>query len=176
MELGWANYNHKVQITQPESPIMRLKYAVATLAVLSLPVGSAMADSFWRNVISSGATTGSTYLTFKDHKLVVAAQDDAGSFVASDGTWKPPCRKSGPTTLACKPPTWNWPTPSSRKTLLPSDSTRSKKCRFPKRHFFVCTMTIHSRVTGYIQSCRATMPVLIRLLLIANLKRMPSSS
>ena len=64
---------------------MRLKYAVATLAVLSLPVGSAMADSFWRNVISSGATTGSTYLTFKDHKLVVAAQDAAGSFVASDG-------------------------------------------------------------------------------------------
>jgi uncharacterized protein (TIGR02448 family) len=64
---------------------MRLKYAVATLAVLSLPVGSAMADSFWRNVISSGATTGSTYLTFKDHKLVVAAQDDSGSFVASDG-------------------------------------------------------------------------------------------
>jgi uncharacterized protein (TIGR02448 family) len=64
---------------------MRLKLAVATLALLSLPVGSAMADSFWRNVISSGATTGSTYLTFKDHKLIVAAQDDAGSFVASDG-------------------------------------------------------------------------------------------
>ncbi|WHS63306.1 DUF2388 domain-containing protein [Pseudomonas sp. G2-4] len=65
--------------------MMRLKLAVATLALLSLPVGSAMADTFWRNVISSGATTGSTYLTFKDHKLIVAAQDDAGSFVASDG-------------------------------------------------------------------------------------------
>ncbi|WP_455806011.1 DUF2388 domain-containing protein [Pseudomonas fluorescens] len=65
--------------------MMRLKLAVATLALLSLPVGSAMADSFWRNVISSGATTGSTYLTFKDHKLIIAAQDDAGSFVASDG-------------------------------------------------------------------------------------------
>ncbi|SCY86570.1 DUF2388 domain-containing protein [Pseudomonas sp. NFACC37-1] len=64
---------------------MRLKLAVATVALLSLPVGSAMADTFWRNVISSGATTGSTYLTFKDHKLIVAAQDDAGSFVASDG-------------------------------------------------------------------------------------------
>ena len=64
---------------------MRLKLAVATLALLSLPVGSAMADSFWRNVISSGATTGSTYLTFKDHKLIIAAQDDAGSFVASEG-------------------------------------------------------------------------------------------
>ncbi|PRA70120.1 ribonucleotide reductase [Pseudomonas sp. MYb187] len=64
---------------------MRVKFAVATLALLSLPVGSAMADTFWRNVISSGATTGSTYLTFKDHKLVVAAQDDAGSFVASEG-------------------------------------------------------------------------------------------
>ena len=69
---------------------MRLKYAVATLAVLSLPVGSAMADSFWRNVLSSGATTGSTYLTFKDHKMIVAAQDDAGSFVASDGAIRGP--------------------------------------------------------------------------------------
>ncbi|KQN44601.1 ribonucleotide reductase [Pseudomonas sp. Leaf48] len=64
---------------------MRFKLAIATIALLSLPVGSAMADSFWQNVISSGATTGSTYLTFKDHKLIVAAQDDAGSFVASDG-------------------------------------------------------------------------------------------
>lgn len=64
---------------------MRLKFAVVTLALLSLPVGSAMADGFLRDVISSGATTGSTYLTFKDHKLIVAAQDDAGSFVASDG-------------------------------------------------------------------------------------------
>lgn len=64
---------------------MRLKLAVATLALLALPVGSAMADTFWRNVISSGATTGSTYLTFKDNKLIVAAQDDAGRFVASDG-------------------------------------------------------------------------------------------
>lgn len=65
---------------------MRLKLAVATLALLSLPVGSAMADSFWRDVLSSGATTGSTYLTFRhDRKLIVAAQDDAGSFVASDG-------------------------------------------------------------------------------------------
>ncbi|MET3716295.1 uncharacterized protein (TIGR02448 family) [Pseudomonas sp. PvP001] len=42
--------------------------------------------------IPSGATcfpraprTGSSYLTFKDHKLIIAAQDDAGSFVASEG-------------------------------------------------------------------------------------------
>jgi uncharacterized protein (TIGR02448 family) len=64
---------------------MRFKVAVTTIALLSLPVGSAMADSFWRNVLTSGATTGSTYLTFKDNKMIVAAQDDAGSFVASDG-------------------------------------------------------------------------------------------
>src|SRR5476649_1515982 len=124
MELAWVIYNQTVQITHPESPTMRLKYAVATLAVLSLPVGSAMADSFWRNVISSGATTGSTYLTFKDHKLIVAAQDDAGSFVASDGgirglTWKPPCRKSAPTTRASKPRTWNWRMRSWRRTPSP---------------------------------------------------------
>lgn len=69
---------------------MRRTLAVATLALLSLPVGSAMADGFWRDVISSGATTASTYLTFKDHKLIVAAQDDAGSFVASEGAIRGP--------------------------------------------------------------------------------------
>lgn len=69
---------------------MRFKTAIAAAALLSLPVGSAMADSFWHNVISSGATTASTYLTFKDHKMIVAAQDDAGSFVASEGTIRGP--------------------------------------------------------------------------------------
>ena len=73
---------------------MRLKLAVATFALLSLPVGSAMADTFWRNVISSGATTASSYLTSKDHTLVVAAQDDAGSFVASEGAIRGPYLES----------------------------------------------------------------------------------
>lgn len=69
---------------------MRVKYVVATLALASLPLASAMADPFWRNVLSSGATTGSTYLTSRDHKLVVATQDDAGSFVASNGEIRGP--------------------------------------------------------------------------------------
>ncbi|AZE26536.1 Ribonucleotide reductase, alpha subunit [Pseudomonas chlororaphis subsp. aureofaciens] len=69
---------------------MRFKTAVATLALLSLPVGSAMADSFWRNILSTGATTASTYLTSKDHKLVAAAQDDASSFIASEGSIRGP--------------------------------------------------------------------------------------
>jgi len=69
---------------------MRLKIAAVTLALLALPVGSAMADGFLRQVLSSGATTGSTYLTFRHHKLIVAAQDDASSFVASDGTIRGP--------------------------------------------------------------------------------------
>ncbi|MCY1185205.1 hypothetical protein D3C81_512800 [compost metagenome] len=69
---------------------MRLKTVIAAAALLSLPVGSAMADTFWRNVISSGATTASSYLTSKDHKMIVAAQDDAGSFVASEGAIRGP--------------------------------------------------------------------------------------
>ncbi|WP_095081845.1 DUF2388 domain-containing protein [Pseudomonas sp. Irchel s3h17] len=73
---------------------MRFKLATATLAMLSLSAGSAMADSFWQEVISSGATTASTYLTFKDHKMIVAAQDDAGSFVASDGNIRGPFLES----------------------------------------------------------------------------------
>jgi len=69
---------------------MRLKTAVVTLALLSVPVCSAMADDFVRHVLSSGATTGSTYLSFRHHKLIVAAQDDADSYVASNGSIKGP--------------------------------------------------------------------------------------
>ncbi|MBD1550141.1 DUF2388 domain-containing protein [Pseudomonas typographi] len=69
---------------------MRVKPVILSAALFCLPLGPAMADSFLRNVVSSGATTGSTYLTFKDHKMVVAAQDDAGSFVASDGAIRGP--------------------------------------------------------------------------------------
>lgn len=73
---------------------MRFKTAIAAPALLSLPVSSAMADTFWRNVLSSGATTASTYLTSRDHKLVLAAQDDAGSFVASEGAIRGPFLES----------------------------------------------------------------------------------
>ncbi len=69
---------------------MRRPLAIASLTLLTLASASAMADTFWRNVISSGATTASTYLTSRDHKLVAAAQDDAGSFVASDGVIRGP--------------------------------------------------------------------------------------
>lgn len=70
---------------------MRTRLYAAALALIALPVGSAMADGdFWRDVISSGATTASTYLTFKDDKLIVAARDDASSFVASGGEIRGP--------------------------------------------------------------------------------------
>ena len=70
---------------------MRTRLYAAALALIALPVGLAMADSdFWRDIISSGATTASTYLTFKDDKLIVAARDDASSFVASNGEIRGP--------------------------------------------------------------------------------------
>lgn len=69
---------------------MRLKTAIAATALLSLPIGSAMADEFLRNLMTTGATTASSYLTSRDHKLVLAAQDDAGSFVASEGAIRGP--------------------------------------------------------------------------------------
>ena len=109
---------------------MRLKTAIAAAALLSLPVGSAMADTFWRNVMTSGATTASSYLTSKDHKMVVAAQDDAGSFVASEGAIRGPYRRQrsvrcAPTTLACKRPTWTWPTLSWPRTPSSSNTAGS---------------------------------------------------
>ncbi|MDH4584174.1 DUF2388 domain-containing protein [Pseudomonas sp. BN415] len=70
---------------------MRTRLYAAALTLIALPIGSAMADSdFWRDVISSGATTASTYLTFKDDKLIVAARDDASSFLASGGEIRGP--------------------------------------------------------------------------------------
>lgn len=67
------------------------KTLLAALAMSCIPFGTAMADgSFVRQILSSGATTGSTYLTFKDNKLVANVREDAGSFVASDGTIRGP--------------------------------------------------------------------------------------
>lgn len=59
-------------------------------ALLAVPATQVLADDLIRDILSSGATTASTYLTFKDHKLVLAARDDAGSFVASAGQIRGP--------------------------------------------------------------------------------------
>jgi uncharacterized protein (TIGR02448 family) len=69
---------------------MHRKLAIASL-LLIVPAASAMADDFLRNVLSSGATTGSTYLTSKDdHKMIVNAQEDASSFIATNGAIRGP--------------------------------------------------------------------------------------
>jgi uncharacterized protein (TIGR02448 family) len=65
---------------------MRIRQTATTLALIALPMAPAMADrDFVRDVLSSGATTASTYLTFKDDKQILAARDDASAFVASGG-------------------------------------------------------------------------------------------
>ncbi|MBM7063215.1 DUF2388 domain-containing protein [Pseudomonas sp. UL073] len=70
---------------------MRIPTCALALALLATPVSHAFADSdFWKDVISSGATTGSTYLTFKDDKQVLAAREDASAFVASGGQIRGP--------------------------------------------------------------------------------------
>jgi len=72
---------------------MKTKIAGLSAALALLFLGPAQAhddDGFLRDIISSGLTTASTYLTFKDDKLIVAAQEDAGSFVASDGQIRGP--------------------------------------------------------------------------------------
>ena len=57
---------------------------LAAVTLSCIPFGAAMADNgFVRQILSSGATTASTYMTFRDDKLVAAAREDASSFVAS---------------------------------------------------------------------------------------------
>jgi len=67
-----------------------IKKTLAIVALSAIPLGAALADGLVRDILSSGATTASTYLTFKDNKLVAAAREDAGSFVASDGAIRGP--------------------------------------------------------------------------------------
>ena len=65
---------------------MRRTLVVASLA-LCLPVASALARSVdVEDVATSAGISASLYSTFKDKKIVVAAKDDASSFIASGGT------------------------------------------------------------------------------------------
>ena len=56
--------------------------SLTMFGLCSLP---ASADDTLRQILSSGATTASTYSTFKDHKLLQPAREDASAFIASDG-------------------------------------------------------------------------------------------
>lgn len=69
---------------------MRLMNRAALLLGTCLIAQTASADGMLRDILSSGATTASTYLTFKDNKLIVAAEEDASSFVASAGAIRGP--------------------------------------------------------------------------------------
>ena len=60
------------------------------LTVLVAFTAPTFADGLVRDILSSGATTASTYLTFKDDKLIVPARDDASSYVASGGQIRGP--------------------------------------------------------------------------------------
>nr|WP_294972303.1 DUF2388 domain-containing protein [uncultured Pseudomonas sp.] len=76
---------------------MRRRFIPAVLALTLLPLASAMAEDndFWRSVLTSGATTASSYLTSRDdHKLVGPARDDAASFIATDGAIRGPYLES----------------------------------------------------------------------------------
>ena len=69
---------------------MRVTRHAALVFSACLFAQTAAADGLLRDILSSGATTASTYLTFKDRKLVAAAEEDASSFVASNGEIRGP--------------------------------------------------------------------------------------
>ena len=69
---------------------MRVTRHAALAFSACLLAQTAAAAGLLRDILSSGATTASTYLTFKDRKLVAAAEEDASSFVASNGEIRGP--------------------------------------------------------------------------------------
>ncbi|MCD4864463.1 MULTISPECIES: DUF2388 domain-containing protein [Pseudomonas] len=74
---------------------MRLK-KLALVSLIGLPLlaatTAANADArFWRHAATLGATSGSFYTTSRDdHKIVAATQDDASSYLASNGQIRGP--------------------------------------------------------------------------------------
>lgn len=73
---------------------MRFRNTAVSLVLIAIPFASALAkdDDLLRNLISTGATTASSYLTSGEHddKLVGPVRDDASSFIASDGAIRGP--------------------------------------------------------------------------------------
>ncbi|MDH4564867.1 DUF2388 domain-containing protein [Pseudomonas sp. BN411] len=77
---------------------MRVRNTAAALVLIAVPFASAEAkhdhddhDDLLRNLISTGATTASSYITSGgDDKLVGPVKDDASSFIASDGAIRGP--------------------------------------------------------------------------------------
>ncbi|MHA7115817.1 DUF2388 domain-containing protein [Pseudomonas promysalinigenes] len=67
-----------------------MRELLAALLVILSGQQTAEASGSSRSLVSTGTLFSSSYLTSADHKLVVAAQDDAGSFVASDGAIRGP--------------------------------------------------------------------------------------
>ncbi|HEY6611051.1 MAG TPA: DUF2388 domain-containing protein [Pseudomonas sp.] len=66
---------------------MRRTLLVIASLSLCLPIATAQARSVEaKDVATSAGISASLYSTFKDDKIVVAAQDDASSFIASGGT------------------------------------------------------------------------------------------
>jgi uncharacterized protein (TIGR02448 family) len=70
--------------TLSEDTVMRRLIIISSL-VLCLPFGSAFAKVDAGDVATSAGVSASLYSTFKDHKLMIPAKDDASSFVASGG-------------------------------------------------------------------------------------------
>ncbi|TBU97117.1 DUF2388 domain-containing protein [Phytopseudomonas dryadis] len=65
------------------------RFSPLLFAVLFMATAPTFAAGL-RDILSSGATTASTYLTFKDNKLIIPAQDDASSYIASNGEIRGP--------------------------------------------------------------------------------------
>jgi len=68
-----------------EDTVMRRLFIISSL-LLCLPAASALAKVDAEDVATSAGVSASLYSTFKDHKLMIPARDDASSFVASGGT------------------------------------------------------------------------------------------
>ena len=69
---------------------MQFILAIFSCFFVLLPSSALAINDFWGETILSGTTFSTTYLTSRDKKLVLATEDDANCFVASDGAIRGP--------------------------------------------------------------------------------------
>jgi uncharacterized protein (TIGR02448 family) len=65
-----------------------MRYLLAVLLALSWTVPALALDTSTEGVVASGYVTSKVTSAPFDRKLILAAQDDAAAFVATDGQWR----------------------------------------------------------------------------------------
>lgn len=83
--LFWRRAAAALAVSSFSRVFMQLSCILSLYGVLVFSSPAMAMNEFWVETLVSSTSTATTYLTSRDKKRIAATQDDASSFVASDG-------------------------------------------------------------------------------------------